>query len=130
MTHQANEVVKANNLSDTIIVLHGRVEVWITQCVDCYPLERVGQLFCLCYFFIFGIWIYLLSSYIRRHLEIWSYSCIAKKLLSDTWIIKYLSILWRSLYAIPCSICLFGRQCCHALTFFLKKIIWHNILEC
>lgn len=24
---QANEVVKANNLSDTIIVLHGRVEV-------------------------------------------------------------------------------------------------------
>lgn len=27
MFNQANEVVKANNLSDTVIVLHGRVEV-------------------------------------------------------------------------------------------------------
>lgn len=64
MTHQANEVVKANNLSDTIIVLHGRVEVWITQCVDrCYPLERVVQLFCLCYFLLLGYeYIYCLAT--------------------------------------------------------------------
>nr|POF02938.1 putative protein arginine n-methyltransferase 6 [Quercus suber] len=42
---QANEVVKANNLSDTVIVLHGRVEdVEIDEEVDVIISEWMGYM--------------------------------------------------------------------------------------
>lgn len=37
---QANEVVKANNLSDVVVVLHGRVEVGFSE-QSTIPNERV-----------------------------------------------------------------------------------------